>query len=504
MKVRAEERELPVVERVVRRYEVLTEDGHLVEPEEMVAYRAAVRGETVKNTIQRVRSGNEAPRWLNLSATPLWVSGQRTGAVISLTDITQRKQAELELAKYRERLESTLGSITEGYYALDDRWQFVAANKVSELHFGMPLEALFGQNIWTLTGTSEDSMMRRKFEEARATNHPVHFEAESQVRAGYWGQLHLYPRGDLLDVYFSDVSERKQAEAAIRRSVTQLGIERDRLAVTLRSIGDAVISTDGAGRVELFNGVAEQLTGWTAEDARGRPIHEVFTIIDEESRQPAVSPVGRVLEEGVVLGLANHTALLARDGTERPIADSAAPIRDATGRVTGVVLVFRDQTEERRAEREIRESEARMRLLAEGLPQLVWTADEGGNLDYFNQRWRDYTGQANGRELGARAPSRGSRAGGGAMAGVGSAAAGVRGRAPASPYGRRVPLVPAAGDPPWQGGRGKGSLVRDLHRHPRPEDLAGSASPGRPPEGGLPVHGLARVPQSLECPATSG
>jgi PAS domain S-box-containing protein len=392
------ERGMSLVERVARRYVVLSEDGRPVGPEEMVAFRAAVRGETVKNVIQRVRSGDEEPRWLNLSATPLLVSGKRTGAVISLTDITQRKQAELELVKVKERLENTLGSITEGYYALDERWQFVAANTVAEVHFGEAAGALLAQNIWTMTGTPPEAPLRRRFEEARATGRPVHFDAESHVRPGYWAEIHLYPRGDLLDVYFADASERKRAEAALRQAVGQLGAERDRLAVTLRSIGDAVIATDELGRVELFNVVAEQLTGWRAEEAKGTPIEDIFTIIDEESRQPAVSPVGRVLREGVTLGLANHTALVAKNGTERPIADSAAPICDEAGRVTGVVLVFRDQTEERKAERELRESEARLRQLAEALPQLVWTANEDGKVDSFSERWRAYTGQARGEE----------------------------------------------------------------------------------------------------------
>jgi PAS domain S-box-containing protein len=134
-----------------------------------------------------------------------------------------------------------------------------------------------------------------------------------------------------------------------------------RLAVTLRSIGDAVIATDEEGGVMVFNGVAEELTGWNAKEAIGRPLHEVFDVIDEDTRQPAASPVDRVLREGVVVGLANHTALIARDGTERPIADSGAPIRDAGGRIVGVVLVFRDQTTERQAQKLVEQRNEELR-----------------------------------------------------------------------------------------------------------------------------------------------
>ena len=120
-----------------------------------------------------------------------------------------------------------------------------------------------------------------------------------------------------------------------------------RHSVTLQAIGDAVIAADSRGRVELLNPVAEALTGWTNEEARGRPLEEVFRIVNEETGAEVESPMARVLREGVVVGLANHTLLLARDGRKIPIADSGAPIRDESGDVTGVVLVFRDQTKER-------------------------------------------------------------------------------------------------------------------------------------------------------------
>ena len=135
-----------------------------------------------------------------------------------------------------------------------------------------------------------------------------------------------------------------------RRAEEQVHEQREWLRVTLASIGDAVIATDTEGRVTFLNGVAQELTGWTQDDAQGRPLEAVFTILHEQTRQPVENPVERVLREGVVVGLGNHTVLIARDGTERPIDDSAAPIRDAAGRMLGVVLTFRDVTEQRRVE----------------------------------------------------------------------------------------------------------------------------------------------------------
>ena len=129
---------------------------------------------------------------------------------------------------------------------------------------------------------------------------------------------------------------------------------RQELAVTLSSIGDAVIATDATGRVRFLNAIAEELTGWPQAAAVGQPVEQVFNIIHEETRQPVESPVPRVLREGVIVGLANHTALVARDGTTRSIDDSGAPIRDISGHIQGAVLVFRDVTTRRHAEESLR------------------------------------------------------------------------------------------------------------------------------------------------------
>ena len=137
----------------------------------------------------------------------------------------------------------------------------------------------------------------------------------------------------------------------------QLASERERLLVTLHSIGDGVISTDAQGRVLLINQVTETLTGWTQDEAAGRPLSEVFHIVNERTGEPAQSPVDEVMEHGQVVGLANHTALIGRDGSRHIIADSGAPIRDAAGEMVGVVLVFRDITAQIHLEEELRRAE---------------------------------------------------------------------------------------------------------------------------------------------------
>ncbi len=143
----------------------------------------------------------------------------------------------------------------------------------------------------------------------------------------------------------------------MRRTRERARNQRELLRITLASIGDAVITTDMQGRVDYLNGVAESLTGWRQAEAVGRPLEEVFAIRNEETRAPVESPAQRALREGVVVGLANHTVLIARDGRERPIDDSAAPIRDEQGEIVGCVLIFRDVTERRRSEQAMARSE---------------------------------------------------------------------------------------------------------------------------------------------------
>jgi len=144
---------------------------------------------------------------------------------------------------------------------------------------------------------------------------------------------------------------RRKAEEALRK-------QSDWLRVTLSSIGDAVITTDVEARVTFMNRVAESLTGWTQDEVMGRPLTDIFQILNEQSRQPVENPALRTLGAGAIVGLANHTLLIAKDGVERPIDDTAAPIRNEQGEVVGVVLVFRDISERKRMELE------RERLLA--------------------------------------------------------------------------------------------------------------------------------------------
>jgi PAS domain S-box-containing protein len=202
-----------------------------------------------------------------------------------------------------------------------------------------------------------------------------------------------------------DMTERKQAEEnshrllqeqEARRSAQQYAHviegQREQLRVTLTSIGDGVITTDALGQVTLLNPVAEALTGWKSEDAIGQSLTSVYHILDETTRQVQENRVAKLLLSGQVAGLAGSTVLIASDGTERLVDDSAALIRNGHGDTVGVVLVFRDVTAKRAAESALRTSELRWRTLAEVVPNLVWTDLPDGQCDWLSSQWGRYTG----------------------------------------------------------------------------------------------------------------
>lgn len=149
-----------------------------------------------------------------------------------------------------------------------------------------------------------------------------------------------------IDALSEEVHRRRRIEA-------ELCLQREWFRVVLTSIGDAVIATDLQGRVSFMNPLAETLTGWAQDEARGHPLREVFRIVNEDTREEVENPAEKVLREGIVVGLANHTVLVGRDGLEWPIDDSAAPIRGEDGALQGVVLIFREIRDRRRMEREL-------------------------------------------------------------------------------------------------------------------------------------------------------
>jgi len=161
-----------------------------------------------------------------------------------------------------------------------------------------------------------------------------------------------------------------------------------------------VIATDTGKLITFMNPVAEALTGWKQEEAIGKPLKDVFKVINEKTGKQADDPVAKVLREGVIVGLANHTVLIAKDGTKRPVDDSGAPIRDDKGKIIGVVLVFRDITERKKAQEALQRSELKYRELVQNANSIILRMDSQGNVTFFNEFAQQFFGYTEDEILG--------------------------------------------------------------------------------------------------------
>jgi PAS domain S-box-containing protein len=306
------------------------------------------------HTVLIAKDGTE--RAIDDSAAPIRCDkGQVVGCVLVFRDVTERRRAD-RAARF---LASIIESSDDAIIGKDVNGIITSWNSAAERLFGYTAAEAIGRSIAIIAPPDRANEMPAILDRIKRGEQVQHFDTMRRAKDGRLVPISLTVSpikdrdGRIIGAskIARDISERKKAEQALRE-------ERGRLHATLNGIGDGVIVTDAKGHVTMMNPVAESLTGWK-EEAVARPLDEVFCIINEQTRQEVENPVKRVIREGVVVGLANHTILIAKDTTERPIDDSAAPIKDEQGRVAGVVLVFRDNTERRRTEAALREADRR-------------------------------------------------------------------------------------------------------------------------------------------------
>jgi PAS domain S-box-containing protein len=267
-------------------------------------------------------------------------------------DISDRKKAEEEKNTAIARFQTLVDSLEALVYVADmETYELLFINSYGKKVWG----EITGRTCWQSLQTGQSGPCsfctnQQLLDAAGRPTGTLIWEFQNTVTGAWYecrDQAIQWTDGRLVRMEIAiNITPRKAAEEA-------LAAEKERLTVTLRSIGDGVITTDIDGRIILLNAVAEELTGWSQDEAQGHSLTEVFHIIHEQTRQPCENPVEKVLSSGQIIGLANHTALIARDGRERKIADSGAPIRDREGRTIGVVLVFRDVTERQQMEEQL-------------------------------------------------------------------------------------------------------------------------------------------------------
>jgi PAS domain S-box-containing protein len=328
--------------------------------------------------------------WANVVITALRDPAGGVRAFLKITrDLTERRQAEEKLRMSEQRFRVLVEGVEDyAIFMLDPQGRVATWNAGATRIKGYTAEEILGESF-TRFYPPEDVAGRKPERELAIAAASGKYEEEGwRVRkdgSRFWASVTLTalhdPNGALRGYakVTRDMSERKQAEENERRLLQEEASrraaeasareaerarseerrQREQLHVTLSSIGDAVIVTRSDGRVTFLNPVAEALTGWSQREAEDQSLEKVFRIVNEDTRAAVDNPVTQVLRQGSVVGLANHTLLIAKDGSERPIDDSAAPISDGKGGISGVVLVFRDVTERRRAERALRESDRR-------------------------------------------------------------------------------------------------------------------------------------------------
>ncbi len=289
-------------------------------------------------------------RWMSWSAHP---AAEEASVHAIGRDITGMKTVEAELRISERRYRYLLEVANEGVMAINANSAITFVNERFLNMLGYRPEEVIGEQLMTfvdpqdvpymvehigrrMRGMEEQYDIRLVRKDGQRIITMINAAPMHDDEKRYIGSLSLV----------TDVTEKRRMESALME-------EKERLSVTLRSIGDGVIVTDDMGRIVLMNDVAESLTGWKQEEAVSRPLEEVFNIVNETTGIRCENPAEKVLKEGRVVGLANHTVLISRDGTRRVLGDSGAPIRDEKGKILGVVLVFRDETSARKMEAEM-------------------------------------------------------------------------------------------------------------------------------------------------------
>lgn len=343
-------------------------------------------GKVIEHGLVKGLANHSALKGVDGSMTPIADSaapirddrGELVGVVLVFRDVTENRRIERE-----SRLLAWIVKSSEDAILSKDLNGIVTSwNQSAQRMFGYTEEEMVGQPVLKLYPPGREGEMSEILGRIKRGEQVEHYRTVRRTKDG-----------TLLDVSLSVSPLRDEdgeivGASKIVRDITaeveaqkEVLVQRERLRVTLESIGDGVVSTDALGRVSFLNPVAEHLTGWSSREASGHPLTEIFRIVNEKTRLAAENPVYRVLREGKVVGLANHTLLIARDGRETSIADSAAPIRDDPGEVTGVVLVFRDVTEERRVEREGR----LLASIVESSDDAIFSKDLDGIVTSWNQ-----------------------------------------------------------------------------------------------------------------------
>ncbi len=304
--------------------------------------------------------------------------GEVDGLVVSTTKGEQIYSISGAEKPYRTLIED----MREGAVMLSDDNAILYANSGFAKMLKLPMEKTVGANIESMVCPTYSKTLKELLLSARerksAVTKELTFQTDNDILVPTLVSVNSLQSDTLRNTFLvvTDLSEHMDEE--VKRYTKELELAQlalseseQRWSATLASIGDAVIATDLSGKITFINGVAEKLTGWSLDNVSGKPVEDVFKILNEYTRKIVENPVYKVLQKGTIVGLANHTILIRKDGTEVAIDDSGAPIKNKEGKTSGVVLVFRDITERRKAEEELRQAQTKIEKYSQNLEKLI-------------------------------------------------------------------------------------------------------------------------------------
>ncbi len=354
--------------------------------EETHIQQTIARGERVSHfdTARQTRDGRLIQ--VSVAASPIF---ERMGAVVGVStsarDITDRKLSEAALRASEQRYRELFDSNPQPMWVVDvETLMFLAVNDAAIFNYGYSREEFLAMTVLDVRSPDDVPPLRAYLQTPQA-HEPRRSNREWRHRRKDGSIIEVEVSAHVLTFNGRDAELKLVNDVTARNLATEkLRISEENLAITLNSIGDGVIATDASGNVKRMNATAQRLTGWTLAEAEGRPLREIFHTCDSKTRMPTLDPVQKVMEHGEVVEIANHTALLSRDGREYQIADSAAPIRNAAKEIVGVVLVFSDVTEQYKVRAALERSSALLERIGEMAKVGGWELDVRTMVPYWS------------------------------------------------------------------------------------------------------------------------
>ncbi|RLA41370.1 MAG: hypothetical protein DRQ64_02435, partial [Gammaproteobacteria bacterium] len=352
----------------------------------------AAAGENIHEEIQaRISDGL---LWIDFKIQPVIEDGVIIQLIAEGSDITEQKHLREENRLAQQRLQGLFDDMQSMVAILDTNGRIELVNNTPLLIAGIDQEDVLGELLWSgpwFRGNAKTQALLQENIQSAAAGTATRCDVQCQTSDGpIWLEFNVHPvfddKGNVSQLVAEGSDPRARREVEIEREQVLLELEEreQNLAITLDSIGDAVITTDASGLITRMNPIAEQLTGWSFDEALQQPLSTVFPIFNASTGERLSSPIDRMIETGEIVHLSNHTTLRARDGSEYQISDSAAPIRDKNRQILGGILVFSDVTEQYRLREESKTTQQRLQSLFDDMQTMVGLYDPDGTTTFLN------------------------------------------------------------------------------------------------------------------------